>query len=273
VTVNPERLGVEENFAKAMTYATGDVIFFADCDDVWVSDKVAKMVAPFEAEPQVMLVYSDGYITGPNLEKSPYTLFSWKAEKKRLADGDARPIVPFTRKGQAPGIKASSMAFAAKVRDLAGPLPYGVAHGNWMAFFGYALGKVVAINEPLHYYRRHDQAWGSSSTNTLFNGLQAPRDQSMQLRRNKAHLSQCYYARMVALEREMAGKMTFPPRFQELKVAARAAARTLRARAEIKKTRGRLRRVIKGSLALFSGAYQAVHGFKPKIKQFYKDIR
>lgn len=272
IHLNEKRLGVEENFAFGMSRASGDVIFFCDCDDVWVADKVEKMAAPFEADPDVTLVYSDGYITGPTLEKTGYTLFTWKPGKKRLQDGDARPIGEFLRKGQAPGIKASAMAFSARVCDLAGPLPHGIAHDNWISFFGYALGKVVAINEPLHYYRRHDQAWGSSSTNTLFDELKTPEDQSSQLRRNKAHLAQCLSDRMCALDREMKGKTAFPPRFYELKLAAREAARTLKARENIRKTSGGTQRVLKGIASLVRGDYIAIKVVKQKFKIFAKDI-
>ena len=273
IHINKKRLGVEENFAYGMSQASGDVIFFCDCDDVWVPQKVEKMVAPFEADPDVTLVYSDGYITGPTLEKTGYTLFTWKPDKKRLQDGDARPIGEFLRKGQAPGIKASAMAFSARVRDLAGPLPHGIAHDNWVSFFGYALGRVVAINEPLHYYRRHDQAWGSSSTNTLFEELKTPEDQSSQLRRNKVHLTQCLFDRMCALDREMSGKMTFPPRFYELKLATQEASQTLRARENIRKTPGGAQRVLKGIVSLIRGDYIAMKDVKQKFKALAKDIR
>lgn len=271
--INETRLGVEGNFAYGMSQASGDVIFFADCDDAWVPGKVEKMLAPFEQDPEVSLVYSDGYITGPDLEKTEYRLFTWKPNKKRLQDGDSRPIGEFLRKGQAPGIKASSMAFSAKVRDLAGPLPDGVAHDNWISFFGYALGKVVAINEPLHYYRRHDQAWGSSSTNVLITGLKEPADQSSQQRRNKAHLAQCVYDRMCELEREMGEKVHFSLRFHELKLAAQEAARTLKTRQEIMRSPGGLERVLKGVVCLARGDYIAIKGYRQKLRLFCKDIR
>ena len=273
VRINPQRLGVEENFSYGMGQATGEVIFFADCDDVWVKEKVEKMVAPFERDPEMMLVYSDAWITGPQLEPTGRTLFNWKSEKKRLSDGDARPIGDFLRSGQAPGIKASAMAFSGKIPKLAGPLPDGVAHDNWVAFFAYALGNVAAVNEPLHYYRRHDAAWGCSSTNVLIEGLKAPEDQSKQLRRNKAHLAQCVYDRMCALEREMAGKQSFPPRFYELKSASREAARTLKARQDIKWTPNGLHRAVKGITALLRGDYVATKGYSQKLRVLVKDVR
>jgi glycosyltransferase involved in cell wall biosynthesis len=271
--INERRLGVEGNFAYGMSQARGDVLFFADCDDIWVPEKVVKMTAPFEHDPDVTLVYSDAYITGPDLTRTEYRLFTWKPQKKRLQEGDARPIGEFLRKGQSPGIKASAMAFSSKVRDLAGPLPEGIAHDNWVSFFGYALGKVVVIDEPLHLYRRHDQAWGSSSSNRLISGLKAPVDQSSQPRRDKAHLAQCLYARMCDMDREMQGKITFPPRFYDLKLAAQEAARTLAARKAIKKTPKGGQRVLQGLLALARGDYTAMKGYRQKLKRLYQDMR
>ncbi len=42
IGVNATRLGVEGNFAYGMSQAGGDVIFFADCDDVWFMKKLKK---------------------------------------------------------------------------------------------------------------------------------------------------------------------------------------------------------------------------------------
>ena len=42
---NEKQLGVNGNFEKALSLATGEIIFFCDQDDVWKSDKIAKMVA------------------------------------------------------------------------------------------------------------------------------------------------------------------------------------------------------------------------------------
>jgi len=272
ISINETRLGVEENFSRAMCKASGDVIFFCDQDDVWLPERVEKMIMPFQEDNKVSLVYSDGYIVGPELEPSGYTLFN-RRPSKRLRDGDTRRVGDRLKQGRAPGIKASSMVFASWVRDLAGPIPDGVAHDSWIAFFGYALGRVVAINESLHYYRRHNQTSGKSSTNKLIPGLQhIKKTHQVSMLKEKAHLAQCIYDRMCWLEHEMEGKRLFSKRFEELKSDSKEAARTLKARKEIIGSSGRLKRLLKGVVVLARGDYIAIKGYKQKFKLFYKDV-
>jgi glycosyltransferase involved in cell wall biosynthesis len=271
LSINTTRLGVEQNFSSAMMQASGDVLFFCDQDDVWLPEKVAIMLKPFEEDESTSLVYSDGHIVGPDLKPVGYTLFN-RNPKKRLVEGDARDVGVRLKRGQSPGIKASSMAFASWVRDLAGPLPEGVAHDSWIAFFGYALGSVIAIDKPLHLYRRHDRTSGKSSTNTLIPGLKTVEktDQSVMLQ-EKAHLAQCLYERMCWLEAETGKEKPFAQRFQDLKSAAKHAARTLKARANIVETPEILERLPKGVVALLNGDYIAVEGYRQKLSMFCRD--
>lgn len=52
---NETRLGFPENFFKAISLCTGELIAFADQDDVWMPRKLELMTAQF-ADPEVMLV-------------------------------------------------------------------------------------------------------------------------------------------------------------------------------------------------------------------------
>ena len=97
ISINETRLGVEENFSRAMSKASGDVIFFCDQDDVWLPERVEKMISPFQEDNKVSLVYSDGYIVGPELEPSGHTLFS-RNPRKKLRNGDARDVGKRLRK-------------------------------------------------------------------------------------------------------------------------------------------------------------------------------
>lgn len=273
VHINETRLGVEANFSQALFRSTGDVIFFCDQDDVWKPQKVEKMLAPYSKDSNVALVYSDGEIVGPILEATGYTLFT-KNLRKKLQDGDARDVGQRLRYGHAPGIKASSMAFSAKVRDLAGPLPEGVAHDSWIAYFGYAVGNVVAIQETLHYYRRHDQTSGKSSSNALVPGLRQSESVSRAaLFAEKARLAQCLYERMEWLERTQEKVQWDATRFASLKSDAYQAARTLEARRKIIEERAWITRFCKGITALFKGEYLAISGRHEKLSTLLKDIR
>jgi len=271
---NETRLGVEANFSHAMLRTHGDVIFFCDQDDVWKAEKVKKMLAPFEQNRYVTLVYSDGDIVGPQLETTGVTLFT-KNPDKQLEQGDMRNIGQRLRNGQSPGIKASSLAFSSVVRDLAGPLPEGVAHDSWIAFFGYALGKVVAIPESLHLYRRHDHTSGKSSSNALISGLHPAKKTLYSDRlQEKARLARCLDERMCWLKTHSdEQEIHLGKRFAALQVDAQLAARTLSARAAIAAHPKRMTRLRKGLWALLKGDYRAMTGIHHQLRTLLKDIR
>lgn len=272
ISINETRLGIEQNFSHAMCQAHGDIIFFCDQDDVWHPTKVARMVVPFEADQSVSLVYSDAWIVGPDLTPSGYTLFN-RNPQKRLQDGDRRDVGLLLRQGHAPGIKASATAFTSWVRDLAGPLPEDVAHDTWIAYFGYALGKVVAIDDPLYSYRRHDQTCGSSSTNRLFTELRSkpPADLGTLLGTKGAFAARVY-ARCCQIEHDIPDRIVGMKRFQALKLAAYEAARTLQAREKILHTRRWSQRFLKAMTALYRGEYVAIKPYRQQLKLAAKDI-
>lgn len=55
---NTENLGPAGNSFRLLSQASGDVVFFADQDDVWEPDKVQVMTAMFEANPDVVALTS-----------------------------------------------------------------------------------------------------------------------------------------------------------------------------------------------------------------------
>ncbi len=56
---NETNLGSSKNFEKAMQLASGDLIFFADQDDVWKKEKVKKVKNIFIENPNAIGVFSD----------------------------------------------------------------------------------------------------------------------------------------------------------------------------------------------------------------------
>lgn len=56
---NEKNMGFRKNLKKAISKCTGEVIFLCDQDDVWMSDKVEKMMRVFNTNPQVMTLISD----------------------------------------------------------------------------------------------------------------------------------------------------------------------------------------------------------------------
>lgn len=273
VEVNKHQRGTEGNFSCALGRTHGDVVFFCDQDDVWMPNRVDRMLTPFSDSKDVMLVYSDGYITAANLEHRGMTLFDHGGGKKDLTGGSNRDVGRWLKQGRNPGIKASSMAFRSKVRELAWPLPEKVEHDAWIAYFGYALGRVVAIDEPLYYYRRHPETHGASSTNSEVGEESKDRSSSEYAERirQRAHLAGCLKQRLrsfyeaepndgVAVER--------PPLVYDDVVKA---ARMLRRRAGVVGEATDGVRMLRGLFALLTGSYDAFDGFRERLRHCRRD--
>lgn len=83
VVENDKNLGYIENFRKAMSLTTGDIVFLCDQDDVWHHEKVATMVAAMESNTMIAAM-ACGYRcidqTGNPLDvraKKFYTVPAW----------------------------------------------------------------------------------------------------------------------------------------------------------------------------------------------------
>lgn len=73
---NEKQLGVRKNFEKAISLCTGDIIFLADQDDIWLPHKTESIVNYLKNNPQVNLVFTDAILIDENDKiKTKYTLF------------------------------------------------------------------------------------------------------------------------------------------------------------------------------------------------------
>ena len=58
-SVNPKKLGVVKNFEKAVTNCNGEYILLSDQDDIWLPEKISRLVTNIGT---ASLIYSDGII-------------------------------------------------------------------------------------------------------------------------------------------------------------------------------------------------------------------
>lgn len=59
VYINDKNLGYASNFYSASCRAKGEYIFFCDQDDIWVADRVEKMVFQMDSNPEIMVLGSE----------------------------------------------------------------------------------------------------------------------------------------------------------------------------------------------------------------------
>jgi len=59
IQVNAVNKGWKRNFMEGIKEATGDIVFIADQDDIWVKDKVSIMTSKMYNNPEILLLVSD----------------------------------------------------------------------------------------------------------------------------------------------------------------------------------------------------------------------
>jgi glycosyltransferase involved in cell wall biosynthesis len=154
VVQNPRRLGVIKNFESAIAQVTGEIIFLSDQDDVWLENRIARMLIPFAARSETTLVYCNARLVDQDLQPLGPTVFEARDEMRLATRHAARDVI----RGVDLGVLGSMMAMRATLRPFVLPIEevWG-AHDHWIIFIAHALDGVTAVDETLMYYRRHER--------------------------------------------------------------------------------------------------------------------
>lgn len=129
------------NFENALKKAKGDYIFLADQDDIWITNKVGKMM---EALQQYSLVVSDCYVVDKDCKIIRNSFF------ERIPSPN---VVKNLIKNNYLGC---CMAFRREVLTKALPFPKNIAmHDIWLGLCGALFYKTTFIPDKLIKYRRH----------------------------------------------------------------------------------------------------------------------
>jgi glycosyltransferase involved in cell wall biosynthesis len=154
--VNPQRLGITLNFEQALRETSGDLIFFADQDDLWRPEKIETHVAAFERDPSLGMTFSNADVIDAQGQPLGYDLWSslfFDAQEQRsVGSGGAAEI--FMRRVIAAG---TTLAFRAEYKSLLLPFPnlYSV-HDAWVAFMLACVSECATLPASLIDYRLHD---------------------------------------------------------------------------------------------------------------------
>jgi glycosyltransferase involved in cell wall biosynthesis len=154
---NPTRLLTTPNFAKAVSLTDGDVVFFADQDDVWHPDKIETLVAELDAHPEVGCVFSNGRVVNEAQQPIGYRLWDslWFDEGERRKVREGRALEVFARHVVAAG---TTFAFRGSFRDLILPFPdLHDCHDAWVCFLVTAVSGVRIVERDLIDYRLHGE--------------------------------------------------------------------------------------------------------------------
>ena len=139
--------GVQANFNNAICKSKGQYIFLSDQDDVWLDNKVEKIINTFNAKKAELIVH-DGYITNAHLEKDGATIFNTRPAKQGILTNLLKN-----------SYHGSCMAFRKELKAKILPIPKKkFYHDYWIGMIAEFTGKkIVFLDEELILYRRHNE--------------------------------------------------------------------------------------------------------------------
>ena len=147
--------GACANFSALLGQSCADYVAFADQDDVWLRDKLAKCLAKLQdlevryGRETPLLVFCDGRVTDETLKACPGTVISRQGV-------DVSNGIRFNRLLMQNFIPGNAMLFNAALRKRAGSIPAdALMHDSWLALVAAAFGHIAFVDEPLYYYRQH----------------------------------------------------------------------------------------------------------------------
>ena len=156
-----------ENFSELLGHSTGELVMFADHDDLWLPEKIAQSVQMLHemekefGETVPLCVFTDAFVTDEDLQVIC---------DSNLANQHLDPVA-----GLSPSKllvqnvpSGNTMLFNAKLRTLIDPIPVSaVMHDHYTALAAACLGRIRCLPEKTLYYRQHGKNVLGSSRYSL----------------------------------------------------------------------------------------------------------
>jgi len=150
---NEKTLGYAQNFGRAISLCSGDIIFLSDQDDFWLPTKVEKTVAVLAQDDNCGVVAARAIVTDQNLNPTGMTL---SLLKKDILGGPHS----FSAHYQRSFAYGCTLALRSSLRPLILPISANWGHDNWICFIASMFSRIKATEEPLMLYRRHSASAG-----------------------------------------------------------------------------------------------------------------
>jgi glycosyltransferase involved in cell wall biosynthesis len=149
---NEKNLGTVANMQQCLRKTTGDLIFLADQDDVWLPSKVEKTLAFFQDNPDADAIFSNADIID-EVGETQYGMTLWDIigfpyGQVDLADFERRVDNVVTGAGLA--FKRDSNLIEKDIPQIPGLL-----HDGWIGLYFAAKNTLKANPEKLFQYRSH----------------------------------------------------------------------------------------------------------------------
>lgn len=152
--INAQNEGSTLNFARAIGLCRGEAIALCDQDDVWLPHKLC--LQEQHLQRGAGLVFSDAVVVERDLTPMPQSLWSragFDAARQTLMGRGGAFEVLLGRNV----VTGATMAFSSRFNSLILPIPAAgpLIHDAWSALLLSAVAPVVALPEPLIWYRQH----------------------------------------------------------------------------------------------------------------------
>jgi glycosyltransferase involved in cell wall biosynthesis len=151
---NPVALGVTSNFEQAILGATGDLIALSDQDDVWLPNRIERMVSVFDNRPDLLLLHTDAFLIDAVGRRMPGSLLEALevSTRTRAAVHSGEALGELMKRNIVTG--ATTM-FRRSLIKVAVPFPAAWLHDEWLAIVAASTGTVDLLEESLLEYRQH----------------------------------------------------------------------------------------------------------------------
>ena len=119
--IDGPKKGIKKNFENGINNATGEIIFLSDQDDIWMENKIAKVLEAFEKEDATLVIH-DAEIVDENLDIIEESFFKYRNSGK----GIIKNIWKNTYIG-------CCMAFKKEIKSVILPIPDNIEmHDQWI---------------------------------------------------------------------------------------------------------------------------------------------
>lgn len=139
---NDENAGYSANFNRALSSCQGDIVFLSDQDDVWLPEKIERILSEFNARPDTQLIIHDLDYCKEDLTPIGQT----KIERMRENFDLEKSYVV----GMATAIRGDFLRLCLPIPDKP-----GITHDSWLHACAQAIGGKTIINSVLAMHRRH----------------------------------------------------------------------------------------------------------------------
>lgn len=154
VIENPAPLGVIRNFEQAILACSSDLVALSDQDDVWMPDRLARIVPLFQERPALLLVHSDAQLIDAAGDPLGATLLDALEVTPEMKD-DVRAGRAFEVLMRRNIVTGATTVIRRSLAERAAPFPPSWIHDEWLAVVAAATGEIDLLPEQLIGYRQH----------------------------------------------------------------------------------------------------------------------